>query len=163
MREQARIPFEIPVCPDAVAVQHQQGLLPPWLRKFRRLPVLMSDDAVMGHEMAPFVSGHDDRSDVADAGEPDDLRPFVEHGNAEGRASGGLGGLMRGFQDFYRRKMQRRAADRVDDGRCGVRGDDSMTQPIGDGTDPATGEPPGDPIVAADRFSGFRLADGRRA
>src|SRR5690349_1775746 len=156
-REQAGIASEIPVGPHTVAVQHQHRLRLPRLREFPRLVIFLSDDAVMRDEMPPFIPGDHDGGDIADACKADDPRRMVEHCNSECCPSGGLCGLMRGFQQFDRRKTQGGAAYCLDDRGGGIRGDQSVTKPVRHRADPSVRKPTRDPVVAADGFAGFGL------
>src|SRR5690349_8925193 len=68
-REKPGVTCKIPLGTDTVAMQDQQGLRLPRLRKLRGFTVLVPNDAVVRNEMAPLGAVHHHSGDIADAGE----------------------------------------------------------------------------------------------
>src|SRR6478736_5073979 len=116
--EKSGIALEVPLGPNAVAVQEQHRLGLPGMRELGEFAVLVADDAVIGDEMPSLGAFHHNRRNIADPGEPNDPGRFVKDRNAECCAPGWFCRLMGRLDDLDRRKPVWSPTHRVDDRRC---------------------------------------------
>ena len=117
--EKPGIALEVPLGPNAVAVQEQHRLGLPGMRELGEFAVLVADDAVIGDEMPSRGALHHNRRSIADPANR--TIPAASSRTATPNAAPStVFRLMGRFHDLDRRKPGRSEAHRVDDRRRGV-------------------------------------------
>src|SRR5688500_981005 len=69
----------MPTCADIVRAHHQDGLVRPWDSEFLRLPVCLTDYAIIRDKLLTPFSLYDSRGNISHTCKPNHLRVIVQH------------------------------------------------------------------------------------